>query len=337
MPLSLRDIATKLSLHSSGDAMIEAVAALEHATAKDIVFINKKSYLKYLPECKAAAVIIKPEWQAETSLPCLLSDDPYYTYAEVCHLIYPDRYTDKPKIADSAVIAASASIGDGAVIGANVVIGEHAVIGKDCYIAAGAVIQNNVVIGDHARIHANVAIQAACHLGHRIVIHPGAVIGSDGFGFAPKNGQWLKIPQVGRVLIGDDVEIGANTTIDRGANRDTIIAEGVKLDNLIQVAHNVEIGAHTAIAANTGIAGSAKIGKHCTIGGAAVILGHLSIADNVHVHAQSMVTNDIVSAGQYASGTPLEPVTQWRKNRARFKQLDDMARKLKTLITKTET
>lgn len=334
MSYRLKELANRLSLNAHGDAEITSVAAIDDAGSNDITFVSSKSYLKHLADCKAGAVILKPEWQSQTHLPVLLADNPYYSYAQVCHLLYPDEYTKTPYIAATAVVDPTAKVGEDAVISERVYIGANVTIGDKAYLAPGVVIQEGVTIGDNARIHSNVVVQPNCHVGHRVIFHPGAVIGSDGFGLAPNKGEWLKIPQVGRVVIGDDVEIGANTTIDRGANRDTVIENGVKLDNLIQVAHNVHIGAHTAIAAKVGIAGSANIGKNCTIGGAAVVLGHLFVADHVHIHAQSMVTNDITEAGEYASGTPLEPVSSWRKNRARFKQLDDMARKLKQLLKK---
>lgn len=334
MRYRLQDIARALSLEAKGDAEINSVAAIEDAKSDQIAFINKKSYLKHLPNCNAAAVILKEEWQAACSLPCLITDDPYYTYAQVCHLLYPDEYTKVPDIAKNAVVAVTAKIGNSVVISPNAVIGEGVTIGDNTYIASGVIIQQNAIIGSDVRLHANVVIEHDCVIGNRVICHAGAVIGSDGFGLAPKNGKWLKIPQVGRVIIGDDVEVGANTVIDRGANRDTIIEEGVKLDNLIQIAHNVRIGAHTAIAGTTAIAGSTSIGKYCTIGGAASIVGHLTIVDHTHIHAKSMVTNDITEPGQYASGTPLEPVKQWRKNCIRIKQLDEMARKLNELTKK---
>ncbi len=332
MSYSLQQIAKKLSLTAVGDCELESVAAIDLATNADITFVNKKAYLSQLKSTKASAVIIKPEWQDECSLPCLLSDDPYFTNAQVTALLYPDVYTKTPVIASNTTIDNSAVIPSSCALSANVVIGKNVVLGENCYLAPGVVISDGVKIGANARIHPNVVIMHDCIIGDNAVIHAGAVIGADGFGFAPKDKIWHKIPQVGRVVIHNNVEIGANTTIDRGANRDTIIEDGVKLDNLIQVAHNVHIGAHTAIAAKVGIAGSAKIGQYCTIGGAAVVLGHLEIVDGVHINACSLVTNSISEAGQYASGTPLEPVASWRKNRARFKQLDGMAKTLKKLL-----
>ncbi|MDH5602237.1 MAG: UDP-3-O-(3-hydroxymyristoyl)glucosamine N-acyltransferase, partial [Gammaproteobacteria bacterium] len=216
-------------------------------------------------------------------------------------------------------------------IAPGVVIESGVSIGDKVRIGAGCVIQKNVKIGADTVLTANITVAYACEIGERNLIHPGVVIGADGFGQAMDNGQWIKVPQLGSVIIGDDVEIGANTTIDRGAIENTIIEDNVKLDNQIQVAHNVRIGAHTAIAGCTAIAGSTKIGKHCRIAGMVGIVGHLEITDNVTVTAKSLVSGSIKKAGVYSAGTPLELNQQWRKNTIRFKHLDDMAKRLNKL------
>ena len=204
-------------------------------------------------------------------------------------------------------------------------------IGNDCVIGAGSVISPGVSIGEGSVLHANVTVYKECILGCNVILHSGVVIGADGFGIAEENGKWVKVPQLGRVIIGDNVEIGANTTIDRGAIEDTVLEEGVKLDNQIQIGHNVHIGAHTAMAGCSGIAGSTRIGRRCTIGAAAVVLGHLELADDVHLTACSMVTNSINKAGVYSSGTPLQPNAIWKRNFTRFGQLDEIAKRLAIL------
>jgi UDP-3-O-[3-hydroxymyristoyl] glucosamine N-acyltransferase len=212
-----------------------------------------------------------------------------------------------------------------------VVIEQDAVIGAGSSIAAGTVIGQGVQIGTNALIYANVTIYPLCVIGSNVILHSGCVIGADGFGLAPEAGKWLKIPQIGRVIIGDDVEVGANTTIDRGALDDTVIHDGVKLDNQIQVAHNVHIGEHTAIAACTGIAGSAHIGAHCTIGGAAMIFGHIEIADKVNISTNTLITKSLPKAGTYTSALPFSEHSEWLKNAVQMRHLDSMAKRLRTL------
>jgi UDP-3-O-[3-hydroxymyristoyl] glucosamine N-acyltransferase len=232
------------------------------------------------------------------------------------------------------VIAPGAQIGPGAEIGAHAVVETEAVIGARVVIGAGVYVGRRAVLDDDCRIYPHVTIGEACVLGRRCIVHPGAVIGSDGFGYAQDGARWVKTPQLGRVVIGDDVEIGANTTIDRGALGDTVIGNGVKLDNLIQIAHNVEISDDTAIAACVGIAGSTRIGKRCMIAGQVGIVGHIEIADDVHVTGATVVSHSIREPGTYSSGTPLETYQSWLKNAVRMRQLDEMARRLKRLEQK---
>ncbi|MGE5319156.1 MAG: UDP-3-O-(3-hydroxymyristoyl)glucosamine N-acyltransferase [Hyphomicrobiaceae bacterium] len=266
-------------LLGDGSVTIRQVAALGQAQADEIGFVSQAKYLAQLADTRAAAVILPLDARDATALPRILTSNPYLYFARVSALLNPPPRPPvgihpAATVAPDAEIAADASIGAGAVIGNGARIGARTVIGPNC------------VVGDQARIgadcllYANVTLYHRCEVGDRAVLHSGCVIGADGFGFAPNEGRWEKIPQIGRVLIGDDVEVGACTTIDRGALEDTVVEEGVKLDNLIQVAHNVVIGAHTAIAACTGIAGSAKIGRHCTIGGAAMIFCHTSCSEN---------------------------------------------------------
>lgn len=332
MSVTLQELADRVGARLAGDAhkAVSGVGTLTHATADQITFLSNPRYRKYLEETSAGAVILLESDLPYCPVDALISSNPYLTYARVAAYFVPDTR-------DNDGIHASAVIGDGAKIDATATVGPHAVIGADVTVGAGAIIgpgcvvQRDVVIGAGTRLVANVTVYYGCRIGCRVLVHAGAVIGSDGFGFANDKGVWIKVPQLGRVIIGDDVEIGANTTIDRGAVEDTVIEDGVILDNLIQVAHNVHIGAHTAMAGCVGVAGSAVIGKHCAIGGGAGILGHLEIADGVTVTAMSLVTKSIRERGVYSSGTPLQPSDNWHKSAVRFKQLDEMARRLKQI------
>lgn len=334
LEFSLRELAERLDarLQSKGDICVSRVATLASAGEGDISFITHKRYRKQLSETQASAVLLcEADLEfVRDDTPALVVDDPYLAYAQVASWLNPVR-DEAPGIHASAIIDPSASIHKTASVGPHCVIEADAVVAADCYIGSGSVLGRGVVIGEGGRLVANVTICHGSQIGARVLIHPGAVIGADGFGIANDNGRWVKIPQVGRVVIGDDVDIGANTTIDRGAIEDTVIEDGVKLDNLVQVAHNVHIGAHSAIAGCAGIAGSARIGKHCALGGGVGIVGHLEIADNVIVTGMSMVSNTIKKPGVYSSGTPLEENAKWHRNYVRYKQLDDMARRLRRL------
>jgi len=329
---TLKQLAEKLgiSFHGEASAVIEGVSTLADARPDTVTFITHPRYRKYLANTRAAAVILMPDELEHCPVSALLSDNPYLTYARVSALFSPD-YTQTTAIAPSAVVHENATVGDGVCIGENAVISDGVILGEGAHIGSGCVIGHNCRIGTGAVLKANVTVYHDCVIGKRTLIHSGAVIGADGFGFANDKGRWVKIHQLGRVVVGDDVEIGANTTIDRGAIEDTVIGDNVIIDNLVQVAHNVHIGDHSAVAGCVGIAGSADIGKHCAFGGGAGILGHLSIADGVTVTAMSLVTNSIKEPGVYSAGTPLEPKSQWQKNYVRFKQLDDMARRIKVL------
>ena len=333
MHYTLAYIASELGLELRGepDCKVKRVATLSGADDDSISFMADARYRKYLADCSAAALIIQPaeleHWQGNA----LLSDNPYLAYARLTALFAPVSDSTEPMIDPSSNIHSTAVLGDGVRIGANAVIGAGCRLDDGVEIGAGCVLGEDVSIGMAARLYPNVTVYHDCRIGERTTIHSGSVIGSDGFGFANDKGRWVKIHQLGRVIIGNDVEIGANTTVDRGAIEDTVIGDNVIIDNLVQVAHNVRIGDHCAIAGCVGIAGSAEIGKHCAFGGGAGILGHLNITDGVTVTAMSLVTNSVKTPGVYSAGTPLEPKTQWQKNYVRFKQLDDMARRLKAL------
>jgi UDP-3-O-[3-hydroxymyristoyl] glucosamine N-acyltransferase len=268
-----------------------------------------------------------------TALPRIVCDNPYACYAKTTSLLNP-LVKPLPGIHPTAVVGEGARIAPSASIGPYAVLGEAVLIGAGAVVGAGCHIGDRVTIGDETRIYPNVVIYHDCHLGQRGIIHSGAVIGADGFGLANEQGRWLKIQQIGRVLIGDDVEIGANTTIDRGALDDTVIEEGVKLDNQIQIAHNVHIGAHTAMAGCVGVAGSTRIGRHCTVAGSAMIIGHLEIADHVNISVGTLVTKSISEPGTYTSSIPCLPHREWLKNAAQLHHLTELAERVKLLEQK---
>jgi len=329
---TLDELAKHVSGEIKGDASceIESVGTLNSATKNQISFLTNPSYRKQLAYTQAGAVIMSASDAEHSKINTIISINPYAAYAKIAALLYPDeKYPEG--IDPAAHIASDTQISKTASIAAGVVIESGVILADSVRIGPGCVLQKNVTVGVGSVLTANVTIAKDCKIGERNLIHPGVVIGADGFGQAMDEGNWIKVPQLGSVVIGDDVEIGANTTIDRGAIEDTIIEDNVKLDNQIQVAHNVIIGAHTAIAGCTAIAGSTKIGKHCRIAGMVGIVGHLEIADNVTVTAKSLVSGSIKKAGVYSAGTPLEPSQKWRKNTIRFKQLDDMAKRLNKL------
>lgn len=311
-----------------GEVRISGIATLEHARSGQISFLTNSKYRAQLEGTRAGALILGEADAEASELPRIIAQNPYAYFAKVSALLNPlpevqPGIHPSAVVAEGAKIAPSASIAATAVIGAGAVIGEHSVIGEGCCIG------ENVVIGRHARLYARVVVYRGCVIGDNLIAHSGVVIGSDGFGIAMDDGRWTKIPQIGRVVIGNDVEIGANTTIDRGALDDTVIEDGVKLDNQIQIAHNVRIGAHTAIAGCVGIAGSATIGKYCQIGGSAGILGHLTIADHVVIASFTLIGKSIREAGSYAAIFPFAKTDDWRKNAVHLRHLDEMAKRLK--------
>ena len=323
-------------LIGEGETLVTQVATLASAGPSDLSFLSSGKYRRQLQDSRAAAVILGKADREATDKPRIVCDNPYVYFAKVSSYLNP---APKPEqgihpsavIEEGAQIHPSASIGPFCFIGHGAKIGEHAVIGASCSIGA------SVLIGSHVRLYAGVSIYHDCVVGNNCIIHSGAVIGADGFGIAMDEGKWLKIPQIGRVLIGSDVEIGANTTIDRGALDDTIIEDGVKIDNQVQVAHNVSIGAHTAIAGCTGIAGSTKIGRYCKIGGSGMILGHLSIVDHVDISAGTMITKSIDAPGAYTAIYPFAPHREWLKNTAHLRHLHELAEKVKRLEEEIES
>ena len=332
---TLAEIVERLGGEVQGDAStrVSQIATLSSAQPYQISFLANLKYRSQLAESAAGAFIIGRDAAETTTKPCIIADNPYTYFARVSALFNPP-HAAVPGVHSSAVVHPEAFIAADASIGANVVVEQGAKIGAGSIVGAGSVVGRDCIIGSACLLYANVSLYHGSVIGDRVILHSGCVIGSDGFGLAPDDGRWLKIPQIGRVIIGDDVEIGANTTVDRGALDDTVIEEGVKLDNQIQIAHNVRIGAHTAIAACTGIAGSAKIGAHCTIGGAAMIFGHIEIADRVNISTNTLITKSVTQAGTYTSGLPFSEHGEWLKNAVQMRHLDGMAKRIRALEKK---
>lgn len=337
--ISLKKLADLTNSEVKGDdeILIRGVATLKDATQGQISFVSNPKYKNQLSLTKASAVILSEKLADTYEGNALVNNDPYLTFAKVVN-IYHNKGKPASKIHPSAVLADDVKIGDDVEIAANVVIDSGVEIGSESIISSGTIIEKNVTIGERALIYPNVTIYSDTKIGADAIIHSGAVIGSDGFGFAPqKDKSWYKILQIGNVVIGKDVEVGANTTIDRAALGSTVIADGVKLDNQIQIGHNVQIGKKSIIAASTAIAGSTTIGECCQIGGAVAIAGHLEITDNVVITGRSMVVRSIKQAGVYSSGITADENRKWRRNAARFRSLDEMAKKLKELEKKLES
>ena len=317
-------------LIGDGDPEIRRIATLENAGPGDLSFVANPKYIRQLSGTRASAVILARGQRAATGLPRIVCDDPYAYYARAAQLLNPEP-RPAPGIHPQSVVEAGADVPESASVGPFCHVGRGARLGERVVLGPGCTIGEDVQIGEDGRLGPSVTVYARSVIGKRVLIHAGAVIGADGFGIAPQAGRWIKIPQTGRVVIGDDVEIGANTTIDRGALDDTVIEDGVKLDNQIQIAHNVRVGAHTAIAAFAGIAGSARIGKHCAIGGAARIMGHIEIVDGVTVTATSFVTKSIRSPGTYSSVMPAEPAPEWAKTVAQLRSLGRLSERVREL------
>ncbi len=322
-------------VRGDADAEIENVASLASAGPRDIAFVADRRHHDALDRTAAGVVILPASDLSRYRGTAWVVDNPRLCFARVATLLKPTRPpaggTHRTAAIDAtARVASSAFIGAHAVIEAQATIEDEVLIGAGCYIGSGARVGAGTRLGPH------VFIGEDCTLGRRCIVHPGAVIGSDGFGFAHDGEQWVKIPQLGRVRIGDEVEIGANTTIDRGALDDTIIGDGVKLDNLIQIAHNVDVGEHSAMAAHVGIAGSTRLGKGCTIGGRAAVMDHLQIADGVHITAGSLVTSSIAKSGTYSSSLRTERAAKWNRNLLRFMQLDEMNKRLRQIEQRLE-
>ncbi|TAL93440.1 MAG: UDP-3-O-(3-hydroxymyristoyl)glucosamine N-acyltransferase [Rhodanobacter sp.] len=334
---SVAELAERFGLGIHGDAarVVMGVSTLKSADDTKLGFLSNGKYTAQLLSTRAGVVVLRQENLADCPTTALLARDPYVAYARIAALferlpVAPAGVHSSAVVAADARVSTSASVGPCCVIEAGAVIEDGAILGPHCIVGEGC------TVGAQSRLVARVTLVTRVTLGRRVLIHPGAVIGSDGFGLAfdrdaSDHGGWVKLPQLGGVRIGDDCEIGANTTIDRGALDDTVLEEDVRLDNQIQIAHNVHVGAHTAMAGCAAVAGSAKIGRYCMVGGNAGVLGHLELADRVTITAKSLVTHSIREAGEYSSGTPLQENRLWRKNATRFKHLDEYVRRLSAL------
>jgi UDP-3-O-[3-hydroxymyristoyl] glucosamine N-acyltransferase len=330
--IPLRQLAERCGgeLAGDGDVLIDRVATLDLAGEGAIAFLSNPKYRGRLSSTRASAVIVAPSDASATTLPKLVAANPYATYARVAMILHPTP-ARIPGVHPTAIVAAGGRVAPSAAIGAHAVIGERTVVGERAYVGAGTVIGDDCSVGDDCVLHARVVLYAHTRVGARTIIHSGAVIGADGFGMAEEGGRWVKVPQVGRTLIGDDVEIGANTTIDRGAIGDTVIEDDVKLDNQIQIGHNCRIGAHTAIAGCVGVAGSTTIGRNCKIGGAAMISGHLEIVDGTIVSAATGVFDSIQFPGVYTGTFPALPHREWRHVASVTRRLRSIVERLRAL------
>ncbi len=329
---SLAELAERGGAELRGDAAIRigGVATLASAGPADLSFLANPRYRAQLAETRAAAVVVPPEAADDCRCAALVTDNPYAAFARMA-AAFDNHPAVEPGVHPSAVVDKQAELGTGVHVGPQAVVESGAIVRDGAVLGAGCHVGTGSHIGAGSRLGPRSTVLHGVHLGRRVIVHPGAVIGADGFGLANEDGHWFKVPQIGGVRIGDDCEIGANTTIDRGALEDTVLEEDVRLDNLIQIAHNVVVGGHTAMAGCSAVAGSTRIGRHCMIGGGVGILGHLVIADHVIITAMSLVTRSIREPGEYSSGTPLETNRQWRRNAVRLRQLDSMARRLRAL------
>ncbi len=329
MPISLGELVTQFGCELIGDPDIEirGVASLPNAGPDSLTFLSNPAYKDDLTTTKAGAVILKPGHAEDAPVAVVLHDDPYACYARMATVICPPP-DYPPGIHDKAVVDASASIADSAHLAAGVIVGERSRVGENAYLGPGTVVGPDCEIGDDCRFIANVTLARHVRIGARGIFHPGVVLGSDGFGNAMTEEGWVKVPQLGGVLIGDDVEIGANTTVDCGALDDTVIEDGVRIDNLCMIAHNVHIGAHTAMAAMVGIAGSARIGKRCLFAGKTGTVGHIEVCDDVIVGAQTFLSKDVIEPGTYVASFPAVPAKDWARQLARFRRLGSLVERV---------
>ncbi len=334
-PYSIAQIAKHLNARVIGNEnqTISAINTLAEAQSGEISFLSDKRLQQELTNTQASAVLVNEAAAEHCPVTAIIVDNPYAAYARIATLLHPQPM-HSPGIHPSAIVDNQASIDITAWVGPGTVVEARAVIEANAQIGPNCVIGENVHIGKQTTLVASVTINHGCKLGERNLLHPGVVIGSDGFGQANDHDKWIKIPQLGRVVMGDDVEVGANTAIDRGTIKDTVIENGVRIDNLVQIAHNVHIGADSVIAGQTGISGSTRIGKNCMFGGTVALAGHLTITDHVVLAGRSEVRQSIEESGMYGSGTPLEPMKKWLKSAARFKQLDEMSKRLNELEKK---
>jgi len=331
MPIKLSELAKKLGCqHHGDDCLIDNVADIDQAQSGQLVFVYNSKYVDCIKSSNASAVILKDEWLENCDKPALLSDNPRLSFAKAAWLLNPLK-SGTQGIASTAVVDASADVPASASIGHNAVIGADVVLGENVQIGACTVIDNNVAIADNTIVYPNVSIGHDVTIGSNCFIYSGVVIGTDGFGYVMDQGTYLKVPQLGTVRIGNNVDIGANTAIDRGSLLDTVIHDGVKLDNHIQVAHNAVIGKNTVMSGLTGLSGSSVVGENCIIGGGVGIRDNIEIADNVMITGRTFVSSSIKESGSYSSSVLVDSTKNWRKNVIHFKHLDNMVKRIKTL------
>ena len=334
-PFTLAELASRLGGRIAGnpEVVLEQVGTLETAGPSHLAFLSNPRYRSKLSATRAGAVILGADAESLTDRPRLVAENPYAAFARASALFNPPD-TVEAGIAPGASVAAGAHVDPSAMVAPGASVAEGASIGARTEIGPGCHVGRGARIGADCRLYASVVVYHGCTIGDRVILHSGVVIGADGFGIAPEAGRWLKIPQVGGVRIGNDVEVGANTTIDRGAIEDTVIEDGVKLDNQIQIGHNCRVGAHTAMAGCVAVAGSARIGAHCTIGAASLILGHLELADGVHVSAGTVVSRSVRKPGTVTGLFPFDEHEAWQRNAAHLRSLDALARRVKALEKK---
>lgn len=332
MPISLGELAARFDCELVGDAdvVVDNVAALDNAGPASLSFLSNPALKTQLSATRAAAVILRAEDVEDSPVASLLSDNPYAHYALMAAVVRPAPVY-APRVDASAVISPTAKVADSAHIAAHVSIGDDSTIGENAYIGPGSVVGPDCSIGDDCRLIANVTLVRQVSLGARSIIQPGVVIGADGFGNAMTKEGWVKVPQLGGVRIGDDVEIGANTTVDCGAIDDTVIEDGVRIDNLCMIAHNAHIGAHTAMAGASGVSGSTRVGKRCLFGGQSGAVGHITICDDVVVSGKAMISKSITNPGVYANNFPAEETKTWNRRVALFRRLDQIIERIKKL------
>lgn len=331
-PVRLADLAVRFGCELRGDpdATVDRVAALQDAAPGSLAFLANPRYRRQLPATRATAVVLDAAAADACPVAALVTPNPHATYARIAQLLHPEPPVapgvhPSAVVEEGALVAASAAVGPHAYVARGATLGERAVVGPGSVLLAG------VRLGSDSRLVARVTLCAGVRIGQRCILHPGAVIGADGFGHVLDEGRYLKVPQLGSVVIGDDVEIGANTTIDRGAIGDTVIGDGVRIDNQVQIGHNVRIGDSTAIAGCVGISGSTTIGRRCMIGGMVGFVGHLEVCDDVAITGRTMVSRSIHEPGVYSGGLPMDLAARFRRNSARFQHLDEIARRLRRL------
>ncbi|HET6628508.1 MAG TPA: UDP-3-O-(3-hydroxymyristoyl)glucosamine N-acyltransferase [Woeseiaceae bacterium] len=332
MRARLGDLATRYGCELVGDpeAVVTQVATLANAGPAALTFFANPAYRSRLQNTAAGAVVLGPADAEMCPVAALISEEPYATYARIAGLLHPSDPMP-PGVHASAVVDPSASVAASAHVAAHAVIGPESVVAEHAAIGPNTVVGPRCRVAAHTRLHANVTLVQDVSIGERCIVHPGAVIGADGFGNARGDTGWIKVPQIGGVRIGNDVEIGANTTIDRGAIEDTVIEDGVRLDNLVQIAHNVRLGEHTAMASLSGISGSTVVGKRCMFGGQSGVVGHISICDDVMVGGATMISKDIREPGFYTGSFPAEKDRDWKRKVARFRRLDELVRRIRKL------